>query len=136
MGHGHWSAIRDDTLKECEDIQNYFVRSILAVPKSCPKPALCYESNLLVIRFYIYKEILNLTKHISQLDCEDLAKEVMDEQLKYGWPGLSTDAVKIAQQLAIDGLLDPDIPKKYFKNYVKKRIEAENESFLKNQIQS
>ena len=60
----------------------------------------------------------------------------MDEQLKYGWPGLSTDAVKIAQQLAIDGLLDPDIPKKYFKNYVKKRIEAENESFLKNQIQS
>ena len=52
-----WSALKEDHLSQLENVQLYFLRSLLAVPKSTPKPALYLDSDTMLMKFTI-KQIL------------------------------------------------------------------------------
>ena len=45
-----WLNISDETIQEMEKLQNLFLRTVLQVPISCPKPALYWETTTLKIK--------------------------------------------------------------------------------------
>ena len=63
-----------------------------------------------------------------------LAKQIMSEQIKNGWPGLCKQAPLISNELNIEGLFDHDVDKAQFKSLVQKACQNKNEENLKNQI--
>ena len=95
-----------------------------------------YDSDAVKMKYRVHKGILNLVKHISQLDEEDLANEVLQEQRKHSWPGLSKEAENIANDLDIDGLYDGHISKKEFKRKVRDAIEKCNDAEIKKDMES
>ena len=82
-----------------DDFQLKFWRGLLRVPKSCPLPALFYETNSMQMKFRVYNKILNLAKHIHSQSNEVLSKLIMTEQMKQDWPGLCKLAQLICDEL-------------------------------------
>ena len=123
--------------KLLEDFQSTLYRGLLALPKSCPLPALTYESNLLLMKYRVYSKLINFVKHVHcQSDETSLAKQILTEQLLNKWPGTSQQAENICEDLNISGLFNQDISKKQFKATVRKACQLKNDEELKSQIQS
>ena len=101
-------ALDSKVINSLEFFQSYLLRGLLAVPKSCPIPSLTYESNMLQMKYRLYKRVLNFTKHIF---CQDeqtsLAKQVMTQQLSQDWPGQCEQAQLISDELELQGLFYP-----------------------------
>ena len=132
-----WSGLKEDHLPQLENIQLYFLCSLLAVPKSTPKPALYMESDTMLMKYRIYRSKLNLVKYISlQNQEESLAKEVLVEQIKNNWPGLVKEAQTIAEELELEGLLDDSISMKNWKKITKSECKKRNDKFLTDQLKS
>ena len=131
-----WSSLTEEEINNCENIQLYFLRSILAVPKSTPKPSLVHQWNSLLMKTRILKNILNLAKHIATLPNTSLANEIFNEQLVNKWPGLIKDAEKAARLFEIDFdlIVNRDISKISFKRYVKKQARIFNNKTLKDSM--
>ena len=68
--------------KILEEFQSTFWRGLLALPKSCPIPALAYESNSMMMKYRVYSKILNFSKHIYSSNEDILCKQIMNEQMK------------------------------------------------------
>ena len=79
---------------------------------------------------------MNFTKHIFSQNDDILSKQIINEQIKNDWSGLSCDASKICSELNISGLFDSKVTKKQFKLNVKKVCSQTNENDLKRQISS
>ena len=95
------------TQKILEDFQSTLYRGLLALPKSCPLPALPYESNSLLMKYRVYSKLLNFVKHVHcQDDQTSLAKQILNEQILNEWPGTVQQAVKICGELNISGLFN------------------------------
>ena len=130
--------IKDSNIqKSLEEFQTTLYRKALAVPKSCPIPALAYESNSWLMKYRVYYKIINFIKHIHSQESEtNLSKQILTEQLKYNWPGQSQIAQKLCEELDISGLFDQQISKAKFKLIVKKACQEKNDQDLRNQIQT
>ena len=131
---GTWSEIRDCHYRELDALQEYFIKRLLLLPKSTPKPALLYDSDMVKMKSRVQKNILNFVKHTAMLDSKDLAKEILEEQVANKWPGLITDAMEICEDLEINGLLDAEVPKKTFKRTVKTAIRTRNDEDVKEEM--
>ena len=131
-----WNVLDKQVQKEVEEFQSRFLKEILAVPNSCPRSALNYESNLLRMKYRMYGKVLNLIKHIFHQEEENLLKQILSEQVKNGWPGLSRDAMTIAEELEVEGLFDLQVNKTQFKLRVKEACRRKNNEELGNEIKS
>ena len=69
---------------------------MLEVLVSTPKAALRAETGILSMKHRIWYEKVNLISAIRKMK-EGLAKEVYDEQVTYGWPGLALEAGLMSQ---------------------------------------
>ena len=49
-----WVNISEDHESTLEKLQSLFLRTILHVPISCPKPSLCWETGILKMKCRIY----------------------------------------------------------------------------------
>ena len=58
----------------------------------------------------------------------------MTQQLENGWPGLTVQAVRICEELGVNGLFDTSVSKSQFKILVRKMCKLKNEEQLKVQI--
>ena len=133
-----WTSLSKEVFNQCESIQLNFLRSLLSVPKSTPKPALLHQSNTMLMKTRISKNILNFMKHIVSLPESALAKQVFQEQLENNWPGLVDEAKEAAKllQVSFNDVLNEDISKDSFKRMVKKKAKIYNASALKEQMSS
>ena len=80
---------------------------------------------------------LNFVSHLKKLNDEALAKQVYDEQLSNGYPGLATEAQELCKRIGI-----PDITKQrvkesskdQWKQKIKEAVERKNGEELKEKI--
>ena len=87
------------------------------------------------MKYKVYSRIVNFAKHIHcQEEISNLAKQIMNEQIKNEWPGLSKQASVICDELGVEGLYDPHVTKNQFKSAVKKACLKLNNEDLINQI--
>ena len=107
-----FDALDKEVIRSLEYFQTYLLRGLIALPKSCPIPVLTCASNLLQMKYRLDKRVLNFAKHIyCQSEDLSLAKQIMSEQIKNGWPGLCKQAQLISDELNIEGLFDHDVDK-------------------------
>ena len=120
--------------KELEAFQTAYFRGVLAVPKSVPKPSICYEADLSEMKYRIYSRLLNFFKHVHSQDSSSLAKLVLDEQLSNDWDGLSKVAKQIEEELEISGVFNADVRKQSYKKVVKEACHKKNDESISNSI--
>ena len=87
------------------------------------------------MKWRIWEQKLLLVKAIRQLEDNVLAKEVFNQQLEMGWPGLAREATKICQEIGLQDICRKDISKKniqeavFFNHY--RELKKEVASFEK-----
>ena len=101
-----WTDISEDDIDILEDIQRLFFRIILQVPVSCPKPAFCWETGTLQMRYRIYERKLNFAKYLQLMDPNSLAYKIYAEQKRLKFPGLIQECLQIAKELKIETELE------------------------------
>ena len=84
-----------------EQLQLDFLRLLFKVPKSCPRAAFRSESGCISIKYHIIIAKLTLLFHIRNMEYTALAKQIYNQQLKYGWHGLFKECVKYCEELGI-----------------------------------
>ena len=134
---GTWTEISKGTLSKLEDLQNLFLRR---VPTSTPKIALRAEAGLLSMKHRVGAEKVALAAAIRKMPKTSLSRQVMEEQIRFGWPGLAKEVEEICEDLCIPNVLEEDVPKQHiqesirFHNCEEIRTEMKRRKKLKNII--
>ena len=63
------------------------------------------------MKWRIWEQKLLLVKAIRQLEDNVLAKEVFDQQLEMGWPGLNKEATEICESIGLPDVCRKDVSK-------------------------
>ena len=87
--------------ERCEELQEYFWRTILQVPRGTPKVALRAETGSLKMKVRIWKQKLMLAKRIREQE-GGLAKEIFEEQVAMGWPGLAREVTEVCKVVGLE----------------------------------
>ena len=131
-----WVEINKSTEDTLEKLQHYFVRLLLQVPESTPKPALLSETGLLSMKYRIWTRKLIFVNTLKNMPKGTLAKDVFDEQVKRGWPGLAREASDICKELAIPNIVREEVSKSKWEKIVKQAAIDKHEEGLKEEVQS
>ena len=123
--------------EELDKLQTLFLSLLLAVPLTCARPALAWDTKTLSMDNRISMRKLNLCVHLKKLDKDDLAKQVYEEQVKNGYPGLARETQDLCEYFCI-----PDITKErlkepskaQWKKIIKEAVEKKNGMELKEKI--
>jgi hypothetical protein len=106
-------------------------RILLNVPKTCPKPALCWEMGGIQREFRIVLKKLNFLWHLNNLDEGTLAKEIFQAQKEQKLPGLVQECLDWIAILKLPNLLREKITKPQWKKQVREAITKHNEGDLR-----
>ena len=130
-----WVDITEEAVNMLEDMQLFFVRLVLRVPKSTPKPALRSETGLMSMKLRIWKKKVMMIHHLKNLSDSSLAKQVWREQLQQDWPGLAREASIICEELGIKNVNESQTGRQELKTLVNNACRGRNERELKEQMQ-
>ena len=86
-----WVEISPKTIENLDNLQNMFYRYLLATPRSCPIPALLWETGGLLMEHRIAKKKLLFYHHLVNLPEDTLASEVATLQSNLSYPGLISE---------------------------------------------
>ena len=129
-----WFEMTNDTLKELENTQLRFYRSLLAVGSGCPTPLLYWETGGLLMKYRILKKKLLFIHHVATLPTDALAREVYDTQRKLNLPGIYKDCEAFLIKAGVTALEAFSSPQ--WKKFVKKTIAKMNRDELVKQMRS
>ena len=134
---GTWTEISDESVNLLEELQNMFVRVIMHLPISTPKPVLTFDTGLLSMRHRIMAAKLNLAFFLRFCGADHLASQVYSEQLLRGWPGLSQEVAMLCETLGIQNvnkLRDNEMSAVMWKKTVNDAVWLNNEKCIKEDI--
>ena len=129
-----WAEMSKATLEMLEKIQQMFYRTILATPRTCPIPALLWETGGLLMEHRIAIKKLTFYHHLINLQCNTLASEVRAIQEAMDYPGLVMEYQNLIEKYEL-----PDIrkfSKIQWKRLVKGKITKQNRLDLLGRIKS
>ena len=126
-----WVEINSEAEELLENLQLFFVRLVLRVPQGTPKVALRSETGLLSMKLRIWKSKCMLLHFIRSMDSSTLARQVYEEQRRYGWPGLSKDVSTICQELGIEDVNTSSEGKAVLKRALDNACDIKNQNDLK-----
>ena len=110
-GAGTWIGDIKNTVKLCNNIQDFYWRIILEVPASCPKVALQSETGMMDMSLRIEKMKCLLLLKIKNMEGNALAKQILMRAEKNGENGLNSEVRDICRRLCIGDLNEVDICK-------------------------
>ena len=123
-----WTEIKKSTIDMLDDLQYMFMRYLLATPRTCPIPALLWETGGLLMEHRIAQKKLVFYHHLLHLPRDSLAHEVASTQAELGYPGLMTECQVL---LGKYNLSDAENKSKIqWKNEVKNNVKEENQRSL------
>ena len=97
-----WIEMSKESLGKLEEIQLFFLRLALRVPKGTPKAALRSETGMLSMKVRVWKKKFMFIHHVRKLEDKDLAKKIWKQQVFNDWPGLAREVSGICNELGID----------------------------------
>ena len=100
---GSWVGSLQRHYNTLDDLQNMFCRLVYSCPDSTPLPALRGEAGLLGMKHRVWTQKVNLvTRILHQYKDEDnYAKEVLNEQYRNDWDGLTKEVVIICETVGL-----------------------------------
>ena len=132
-----WTQISDSSIEQLEELQNMFVRVLLHLPVSTPKPVLTFDTGLLSMRHRIMSAKLNFAHYLRMCGEDNLAGQVYGEQLLRGWPGLSQEVADISTELGLENINNLEASQfslSVWKTKVKAAVTNHNEQCLKDKM--
>ena len=99
-----WTQISDDSIELFEELQNMFVRLLMHLPISTPKPVLTLDTGLLSMSHGIMAAKLNLAFYLRFGGDGHPTSQVYSEQVQQGWAGLSQEVAIISKELGIQNV--------------------------------
>ena len=129
-----WVNISRQATERLDNLQLFYLRLILRVPKSTPKPALRSETGMLGMKVRIWKQKLMFTYHLKNLKDGVLAKDVWKEQLQNDWPGLAREVSQICIELGMEDANETELGKGAFRSLVNKACKEFNDVRLKDDM--
>ena len=109
---GTWVGITATTVKKLDAIQNLFVQVVLRLPSSTVLPSYRAETAMVGFKWRVYLEKLRLVDAIKRQEDEVLAREVLEQQLLMGWPGLARKVDEICREVGIPNICYKEVDKK------------------------
>ena len=103
-GAGTWLGDIQEAVKVCNSLQEFYWKTVLKVPDSCPKLALRCETFSRGVKWRIWEEKCLLLLRIQNLEEGSLAKRMHEEAQKRGWPGLGKEVEDICKQINIPNI--------------------------------
>ena len=131
-----WVEISNETVEILDDTQNYFVRVLLQIPESTLKPSLLSETGLMSMKQRIWSRKLMFVNTLKNMSDRTLAKQILNEQVKRGWPGLARETRELCQALGLPDIIKERISKPKWENMVKKAVLESHEEELMAEVQS
>ena len=113
-----WMEITKETENKLDAIQDLFGRVLLQVPQSTPKLATRGALGLQGMKWRVWEAKVLLALAIREQEEDCLAREVWEEQVRMGWPGLATEVQKICKDVGLPDVTD-----------IKNRVEKEDVKF-------
>ena len=110
-GAGTWLGKIDNTVKRCNQIQNFYWRVVCNVPESCPKLALLCETFNVDMKYRIMNQKCQLLLQIKGLDKEALARQIYQHAEDTSSPGLGQEVRDICRLIQIPDLNKHNIEK-------------------------
>ena len=100
---GSWVDISSHTIRLLEETQNLYCSLVYACPSSTPKPVLRGEAALLDIEHRVFLEKVCLVTSVlfKHTDDEIYARELLQEQLAFGWGGLTKEVEEICSAVGL-----------------------------------
>ena len=129
-----WVEMTEEAVNMLEELQLFFVRLVLRVPKSTPKPALKSETGLTSMKLRIWKKKVMMIHHLKNLSDSALAKQVWREQMQQNWPGLAREVSKICDELGIENVNHSQSGRQELKTLVNNACRTRNQSELKEKM--
>ena len=83
-----WVELETKTLKLLDDLQYTFLRNLLCTPKTCPLPALLWDTGCLLMEHRVAQKKLLFYHHLITLSTDTLARQIAETQEQFGFPGL------------------------------------------------
>lgn len=132
-----WVKITKKSINRLDALQHLFVRTLLHLPDSTPVSALRAITGLLGMQWRVWQEKLMLVLAIRQLGDDTLARQVFDQQVAEGWPGLAEEATDICSKIGLPDICLEEVDKKevkeaiYYHHYAALRKELGNKEKCK-----
>ena len=98
---GTWTEIRKKEIKLLDELQDNFVRAMLQLPLSTPKTGLRAAFGLLGMAWRMKEAKMLMLMAIRGQEEGALAREVLEEQLNMGFPGMGQEVTQICKELGI-----------------------------------
>ena len=92
-----WMDIRKDTEDKLDAIQDLFGKAVLQMPQSTPKLSIRAALGLLSARHRVWQSKILLVLAIWPQEEGSLARQVLEEQVRMGWPGLAREVQDICR---------------------------------------
>ena len=99
-----WVDIQEKAVKQLDALQNMFVKTLLHLPDSTPSLALRAITGMRGMQWLIWEQKLLLILAIRRLEEHTLARQIFDQQLEEGLPGLTEETSKICKEIRIPGV--------------------------------
>ena len=133
-----WVAVNKQTLDMLDNIQNFFLRNLLAVPDSTPTYIMYWDTGMLTMENRIRKSKLLFLHHLVGLEDQSLAKQIFQKQKKMNLPGPVQEFEELLKLMKLPNIIDNNtvISKSQWKKIVKTAILEENEKDLKEKMSS
>ena len=101
-----------------DSIQNIFVKTLLHLPDSTPSLALRAIMGMQGMQWLIWEQKLLLILAIRRLEEHNLARQIFNQKLTEGLPGLSDEASKICLELRIPDVCREEVSKEDIKEEI------------------
>ena len=126
-----WVEVSKDEEKTLEDMQDYFLRLLWGAGPGTPRVSLRADTATRSMATRIYKEKIMLVYHISHLEVGSLARDMMDEQVRHGWPGLTVEVSKLCNMLRLEDARTTVKDRQLYAKEVKKACKWKDEAMMK-----
>ena len=123
-----WFDIAKATVEELEHLQTRFLKNLLAVGSGCPTPILMSETGSVLMELRILSKKLLFLHHVESLPNSALAKQILDIQRQFNWPGLIRECQPFLDKYKIENVCN--YSSYQWKRLVKKNILNLNKTLI------
>ena len=113
-----WVKSNRKAVELCDSLQNYFWRVMLTVPESCPKIALRCETGMMGMQWRIWLQQVMLVLRIREQAPSSLSRQVYEESIANGWPGLAEEVTTICEEIGIPDVNTADVQRSTIKDAI------------------
>jgi hypothetical protein len=100
-GACNWIGVKKVTEEECDIMIYLYWRIMFKVPEGTPKVALLAETATMRTRWRIWEAKILMVMRLQKQDVSSLARQVYEQQLALGWPGLAKEVSEICATIGL-----------------------------------